>query len=83
MALKTLLVAPTPTAIWRRDFTLAIPPFPGLGIRLDVYEMVNVDSVVVGDTPYDVTCIVSPEGGEVFPPEKWTALGFEVGPYPV
>jgi hypothetical protein len=75
---------PTADATWRREMELMFPPFPGLGIRVDVYEMLNVRSVVVGDFGYDVTCIVELEDAA---PAEVTAqrcetLGFEVGPYP-
>ena len=82
MALKALLVIPTKNATWRRYTELAIAPFPGLGIRLDVYDMVNVNSVVIGDPAYDVTCIVSPESGTPWTAAQLQRLGFEIGPYP-
>lgn len=44
--IRALLVAPTREGTWLREIRL---PFPGLGIRLDTYDMVNVDHVVVGD----------------------------------
>lgn len=47
--LKAEVVLVTPGAIWVREMTLPIPPFPGLGIGEDTYEVVDVDSVVVGD----------------------------------
>jgi hypothetical protein len=83
MALKTLLVMPILDATWRRDFELTIPPFVGLGIRLDTYDMVNVDSVVVGDHGYDVTCIVSVEGVKAkdVTEKLLIRLGFEKGVY--
>jgi hypothetical protein len=84
MLLRALIVWPTTDATWRRDIGLSIPPFPGLGIRVDAYEVLNVRSVLVGDHDYDVTCIVELEGTD---PAKITdqmcrALGFEIGPYP-
>lgn len=81
MAFKTLLVLGTPTGTWRRDHVLPFAPFPGLGIRLDVYEVANVESVVAGDPGYDVTCICTLEG-EPASPEACMRLGFEEGPYP-
>jgi hypothetical protein len=60
---------------------LPFPPFPGLGIRVDTYEILNVDSVVIGDHGYDVTCIVQHEGGPITA-EKCVVLGFEIAPYP-
>ncbi len=84
MPLKTLLVLPTNDVIWVRRTELPFPPFPGLGIRVDVYEMLDVVNVVVGDFGYDVTCIV--RLGDTPPGEatdkKCRALGFEVGGYP-
>lgn len=82
--IRALLVAPTDGGTWLREIRLPIPPFPGLGIRLDTYEMVNVDSVVVGDDDrwdIDVTCIVSWEGGGTPTDEQWERLGFESGVY--
>lgn len=83
MTLKTLLVMPIFGVTWRRDFELTIPPFVGLGIRLDVYDMVNVDSVVVGDFGYDVTCIVSIENVKAkdVTEKLLLRLGFEKGLY--
>jgi hypothetical protein len=80
-SLKALIVLPTRVATWVREIEL---PFPGLGIRVDVYTVLNVRSVVVGDHGYEVTCIVQLEGID---PNDVTqamceALGFEVGSYP-
>lgn len=63
---------------------LLLPPFPGLGIRVDVYEILNVRSVVVGDAGCDVTCIVELEGADAdeMTAEKCKALGFQSGLYP-
>jgi hypothetical protein len=84
MSLHALLVLATLDATWRRDIELPFPPFPGMGIRIDVYDMLNVRSVVVGDPGYDVTCIVELESAapNEVTEEKCEALGFEVGPYP-
>ncbi|MBZ3906034.1 MULTISPECIES: hypothetical protein [Streptomyces] len=82
--IRALLVAYTPDGTWLRELRLPVPPFPGLGIRLDTYEVVNVDSVLVGDDDrwdIDVTCIVSPDGGSVLTAERWEGLGFEEGVY--
>jgi len=81
--IRALLVAPTPDATWLREIRLPFPPFPGLGIRLDVYDMVNVDSVEVGDDTrgdVNVTCFVSWEGGGATD-ERWTRVWFEQGVY--
>lgn len=81
--LRTKLVVVTPDATWVRDMSLPIPPFPGLGIRIDTYEVVHVDSVVVGDPGVDVTCIGRLEGSvENASADKLGALGFEIAPYP-
>jgi hypothetical protein len=57
-----------------------------LGIRIDVYDMVQVDSVVVGDivggVKYDVTCICTVEGGAEYSEERLGDFGFEKGDYP-
>jgi hypothetical protein len=84
MPLAALLVMPTKDATWQMEMELPFPPFPGLGIRVDVYDVLNVRSVLVGDSGYDVTCIV--EFDDTDPEEvtaaKLEALGFEDGPYP-
>lgn len=82
--IRALLVAPTREGTWLRELRLPIAPFPGLGIRLDVYDMVNVDQIVVGDDDrwdIDVTCIVSPDGNGTYTEENWLRLGFESGVY--
>lgn len=81
--IKALLVSPTSTGTWMRELTLPIPPSVGMGIRLDTYVIVNVDSVIVGDDDrwqIDVTCIVSMEGGNATAAD-WERLGFESGVY--
>lgn len=80
--LKALLVLGCHGATWVREVQLPFPPFAGLGIRIDVYDMLNVESVVVGDLGYDVTCICSVEGGGDYSPGQLRAFGFEEGPYP-
>jgi hypothetical protein len=84
MALKTLLVLVTSERVWVRDWELPIPPFVGLGIRIDTYEVLNVDSVVVGDRDYDVTCIVHFEGVELkdVTEKRCRMYGFIEGDYP-
>ncbi len=82
MSLKAKLVLPLKSGVWVQEWELSIPPFPGLGIRIDVYDMVNVDSVVVGDSGFDVTCICSPEPTGGFTDKQLAALGFEIAPYP-
>lgn len=62
---------------WIREMTLPIPPFPGLGIRIDTYEMLNVDRVAIGDDGYDILCLVSPEGGKAFPAKACKEFGFQ------
>jgi hypothetical protein len=82
--MRAKLVLPTKDATWVREMQLAFPPFPGLGIRVNVYEMLNVRSVVIGDHGYDVTCIVELEDAEPgsVTSQKCESLGFEIGPYP-
>ena len=89
MKLKTKLVMPTVNGIWARDYELPIAPFVGLGIRLDVYEIFNVQSVVVSDFAYDVTCIGMMEkldgvmvDAETLTEEYCKRLGFVEGLYP-
>src|SRR5262245_52711737 len=61
--LKALLVLGCSGAVWLKEHQLPFPPFPGLGIRIDVYDMLNVESVVIGDPGFDVTCICTVEMG--------------------
>jgi hypothetical protein len=84
MSLNALLVLSTKDGTWRMEKELPFPPFPGLGIRIDVYEVLNVQSVVVGDLGYDVTCIVQFDDStpDEITVEKCKALGFTTGPYP-
>lgn len=84
MSLSALIVLPTKDATWRMEMELPFPPFPGLGLRIDVYEMLNVRSVLIGDPGYDVTCIVEIEDADPneITEEKCKGLGFQVGPYP-
>lgn len=81
--LKALLVLGWSKRIWRKEATLPIAPFPGLGIRVDVYDLLHVDSVVVGDFGYDVTCICTFEGDtDHYTEARVLAFGFEEGDYP-
>jgi hypothetical protein len=84
--LKALLVLGCNERIWLKETRLPFPPFPGLGIRIDVYDMLEVDSVVVGDivgaVSYDVTCICTVEGGASYSDERLEEFGFEEGDYP-
>ena len=47
--LKALLVLGWSQRMWVKEARLPFPPFPGLGIRIDVYDMLRVESEVVGD----------------------------------
>jgi hypothetical protein len=84
MPLAARIVMPTKDATWIQEMELPFPPFPGLGIRVDVYEVLNVLSVVVGDPGCDVTCIVELEDTDPskLTEERCKALGFEERPYP-
>lgn len=62
---------------WMREMILPISPFPGLGIRIDTYDMLTVDRVAIGENGSDVTCFVSPEGGEAFTAKACKAFGFQ------
>jgi hypothetical protein len=81
--LKALLVVGWNEVIWLKEMQLPIAPFPGLGIRIGVYDMLQVESVVVGDFRYDVTCICTFEGGsEGYTEERVRSFGLEKGDYP-
>jgi hypothetical protein len=84
MSLNALLVLPTNDATWVREIELPFPPFPGLGIRADVYDILNIESVVVGDPGHEVTCIVRLEDTDAsdITEKKCESLGFEIGRYP-
>jgi hypothetical protein len=82
-ALKALLITPdSKGTIFRKEVEMPVSPYPGLGIRIDVYDMLRVDSVVVGDFGYDVTCICTVEDGGAYTAEQLRLYGFEEGPYP-
>lgn len=80
--LKALLVLGWDQRLWMKEARLPFPPFPGLGIRIDVYDMLNVESVVVGDRGYDVTLICTLEGGANYDESRILAFGFQEGGYP-
>jgi hypothetical protein len=81
--LKTLLVVGWNEQIWVKDTMLLFPPFKGLGIRVGTYDMLHVDSVVVGDQGYDATCICTFEGGgSGYTEEQIRSMGLEPGAYP-
>jgi hypothetical protein len=81
--LTALLVLGWNQQIWLKEAKLPFPPFPGLGIRIAVYDLLHVESVVVGDFGYDVTCICTLEGGgEEYTAARIRSLGFEEGGYP-
>jgi hypothetical protein len=65
---------------WMREMLLPIPPFPGLGIRIDTYEMLNVVKVVIEDDGHSVTCFVGPEGPDVPGREPINAEAFGFRP---
>jgi hypothetical protein len=85
LSIKVTLVMPTAIGTWLMDKELPFPPFPNLGIRLDVYEVFNVDTVVVDETDhrFPIACIGHMDGAESKPPDamKFEALGFEQGVY--
>jgi hypothetical protein len=81
--LKALLVLGMNEAIWIKEARLPFPPFPGLGIRIGTYDMLNVESVVVGDPGYDVTCICTVEMDIIYDAERLRSFGFERGDYPL
>jgi hypothetical protein len=80
--LKALLVLGCNEAIWTKEAQLPIPPFPGLGIRIGVYDMLNVERVVIGDDGFDVTCICTVEEGVVYDAYRLRSFGFQEGAYP-
>ncbi|MBG0826206.1 hypothetical protein HS041_00200 [Planomonospora sp. ID67723] len=81
---RTLMVMRAADVTWVREMDLPTPPAPGLGIRVDVYDMLNVVAVTIGDPGYDATCLVEfetpPPAGAVA--EKCAAYGFAEGAYP-
>ena len=83
MPLNAKLIAITRLGTWARGESIPIPPFPGLGIRLDVYRLVNVVDVIVGDPGVDVTCIVEPDDATMVANDRWPdSLGFTPFTYP-
>lgn len=81
--LRTLVVLQWQQRTWRRCIQLLLAPFPGLGIRVSVHEMIRVNSVIIGDAGYDVTCICTFEGdSDGYTDETMQHFGFEPGDYP-
>jgi hypothetical protein len=82
--MKAQLVLLVNGTTWLGEADLPFAPFVGLGIRVDVYEILNVKSVVVGDLGYDVTCVVELEGAARgnLDTRKCEELGFRQGAYP-
>ncbi|QEL16096.1 hypothetical protein [Limnoglobus roseus] len=81
--LKALLILGWRRQMWAKEVRLPFPPSPGLGIRIDVYDMLRVDSVVIGDDGYDVTCICTFEGGgKHYTESRVRGFGFEESGYP-
>ncbi|WP_329283660.1 hypothetical protein [Streptomyces sp. NBC_01451] len=61
---------------WARYFDLAFAPFPGMGVRVDTYEVLNVDKVLVDDLDGGVTCFAADDDGREFTAKKCVSLGF-------
>ncbi|HET9168465.1 MAG TPA: hypothetical protein VFN97_03480 [Actinospica sp.] len=61
ISLGVRLVLPVADAVWTRDMELEIAPFPGLAIRVDTYEVLNVVSVRVPETGGRVRCVIGPD----------------------
>ncbi len=82
MAIRTVLVFEGPDGLWTRDYPMPIPPHPGLGIRLDVYEVMNVDAVSDGAPGADCVCRVSfdPPASDAFDAKHLRRLGFAFDP---
>ncbi len=82
-SLEALLVLGFEQATWTTTITLPFPPFPGLGIRIDPYDVLNVQSVLVGDRGHDVTCICTLEGDATgYTADRIRSYGFEQRTYP-
>jgi hypothetical protein len=67
---RTRLVLTADGERWVREYDLPIPPSPGLGLRLDVYEVLNVEAVTVGATGGFIESTVADEDGGT-PTEDW------------
>ncbi|WP_431676406.1 hypothetical protein [Kitasatospora sp. KL5] len=61
---------------WMRDLDLPFAPFPGMGIRVDAYEVLDVATVLVDDPDGAVTCIVAGDDGREFTAKECASLGF-------
>ncbi|MEU4493641.1 hypothetical protein AB0F96_09310 [Streptomyces sp. NPDC023998] len=55
---KTRFVLSAADRTWVRDVDLPFAPFPGLGVRIDTYEVLNIVTVTVDDPDGSVTCVV-------------------------
>ncbi|WP_354644570.1 hypothetical protein [Kitasatospora camelliae] len=82
---RARLVLPVERTAWVRDLDLPFAPFPGLGIRVDAYEVLNVVTVEAGDPDGGVACVVEFDGGALTADEarkKCGSLGFTEGAFP-
>ncbi|MEV8099925.1 hypothetical protein [Kitasatospora sp. NPDC085879] len=70
------LVIETDGKKWARVADLPFAPFPGMGIRVDAYEVLNVVTVVVDEPGGAVTCLVVDDEGRSLTAEKCASLGF-------
>ncbi|MGF1425670.1 hypothetical protein [Kitasatospora sp. LaBMicrA B282] len=73
------LVAEADGRNWVRDLELPFAPFPGLGVRVDTYEVLNVVTVLVDAADGAVTCTVAEDGGRELTAKKCASLGFAEG----
>ncbi|MGW4892944.1 hypothetical protein ACWEQL_11895 [Kitasatospora sp. NPDC004240] len=61
---------------WVRDLDLPFAPFPGMGVRVDAYEVLNVVTVLVDDPDGAVTCVVAGDDGHEPTVKECASLGF-------
>jgi hypothetical protein len=74
------LELPVADAVWTRDMELEVAPFPGLGIRIDTYDVLNVSAVRVAAAGQRVTCVVGLEDAAPGPVSAAVAESFGFAP---
>lgn len=77
---KVRLVLPIADVAWTRDMDLGIAPFPGLGIRIDTYAVLNVIAVRVAEDDGGVTCVVGPDDAGAGGITEYGAASFGFAP---
>jgi hypothetical protein len=68
---------------WEKDLSVPIAPFPGMGLRVDTYDVLNVTEVTVGAAGHGIEAVVEEdEPASGFTERQCLAFGFHRGTDP-